>query len=143
MHGDPVLGYEVVPTNVAYTAQQLKLSFDEWDWNATAPQASAYKTWVKGHLVQGSPVVMFPICKGDSHGACGAALCVRARGLACVWRTAFERPLARVALGRELTLALTLLRVRVLPGLMPGRGSPGPRGAHLRHLEQSAPGRVH
>jgi len=68
MHGDPVLGYEVVPTNVAFTAQQLKLTYDEWDWNATAPQAAAYKTWVKSHLVQGSPVVMFPICKGDSHG---------------------------------------------------------------------------
>ena len=74
MHGDPVLGYEVVPTNVAYTARQLKFSGDEWDYNATSPQAAAWKAWVKSHLVAGSPVVMMPMCKGDSH-ACYPGSC--------------------------------------------------------------------
>lgn len=29
MHGDDELGYEVVPSNVAYTAQHLRLAYDE------------------------------------------------------------------------------------------------------------------
>uniref|UniRef100_A0A7S2F8Z7 Uncharacterized protein n=1 Tax=Octactis speculum TaxID=3111310 RepID=A0A7S2F8Z7_9STRA len=67
MHGDPDLGYEVVPTNIAYTAEMLKLAYDEWDYSEPSPQAAAWKKWTKGHLVKGQPVVMMPLCQGDSH----------------------------------------------------------------------------
>jgi len=67
MHGDRTMGYEVMPINVAYTAKDLKLHYDEWDSSQRAPQAMAYKKWLKSHLVKGHPVVWFPICKGDSH----------------------------------------------------------------------------
>jgi hypothetical protein len=65
MHGDPTVGYEVMPSNVAYTATALRLSFDEFDYTQPSPQAAAYKAWVKKHLAAGHPVVWFPICKGD------------------------------------------------------------------------------
>eukprot|EP00936_MAST-01D_sp_MAST-1D-sp1_P002341 g2341.t1 len=67
MHGDTTLGYEVVPVNVEYTAQQLKLAYDMWDYTQPAPQAAAYKKWLKSHLVKGRSIVWFPICKGDEH----------------------------------------------------------------------------
>jgi hypothetical protein len=67
MHGDPTVGYEVMPSNVAYTAAALRLSYDEWDYTQPTPQADAFKAWVKSHLVAGHPVVWFPICKGDPH----------------------------------------------------------------------------
>ena len=67
MHGDGVEGYEVVPSNVAFTAAGLGLAFDEWDYNSTAPQADAFKSFIKSHLVQGHPVVWLPMCKGDPH----------------------------------------------------------------------------
>ena len=31
MHGNKVEGYEVVPTNIAFTAEHLGLIYDEWD----------------------------------------------------------------------------------------------------------------
>ena len=65
MHGNATLGYEVVPSNVAATAKGLKLEYDEWDYTSPAPQADAFKRWIKAHLVKGSPVVWFPMCKGD------------------------------------------------------------------------------
>ena len=55
MHGDAALGYEVVPSNQAYTAEKLKLTFDEFDYTQPAPQAAAWKAFVKGHLVRGEP----------------------------------------------------------------------------------------
>ena len=61
------VGFEVMPSNVAYTANALKLSFREWDSSQPSPQAPAYKKWLKANLVQGYPIVWFPICKGDSH----------------------------------------------------------------------------
>jgi hypothetical protein len=67
MHGDTTVGFEVMPSNVAYTAAALKLRFDEWDFTAPAPQAPAYLRWLKKHLAAGAPVAFFPICKGDSH----------------------------------------------------------------------------
>lgn len=67
MHGDTTVGFEVMPINVAYTAAHLKLKFVEWDYTLPAPQAPAYKRWLKSHLALGRPVVFFPICKGDSH----------------------------------------------------------------------------
>jgi len=66
-HGNPQVGYEVLPSNVAETARNLKLKHDEWDYMSTKPQAPAFKKWIKSHLVKMEPVVMFPICKGDSH----------------------------------------------------------------------------
>lgn len=66
-HGDSKVGYEVLPSNVAAAAQNLKLRHDAWDYNSPKPQAKAFKKWIKSHLVKREPVVMFPICKGDSH----------------------------------------------------------------------------
>ena len=75
MHGDSTLGYEVVPSNVAATAEGLKLTYDEWDYNSPKPQADAFKKWLKKHLAAGEPIVWFPMCKGDGpfcpyRGAC-------------------------------------------------------------------------
>ena len=67
MHGDTKLGYEVVPSNVGYTAAALKLSYEEWDYMQPKPQANAYKAWLKSHLSKGRALVWFPLCKGDSH----------------------------------------------------------------------------
>jgi hypothetical protein len=67
MHGNPDLGYEVMPSNVAYTAEHLKLTYIEWDYTQPKPQSPAFKRWLKQMLVQGFPIVWFPICKGDSH----------------------------------------------------------------------------
>ena len=68
MHGDATVGYEVMPSNVAYTALKLKLSYDEWDSSQPSPQAAAYKSWLKKHLTSGHPIAWFPICKGSSRG---------------------------------------------------------------------------
>jgi hypothetical protein len=67
MHGNQILGYEIVPTDVAYTAAHLKLDYEEWDYNQSAPQAPAYKRWLKKNLVKGYPIVWMPLCKGDPH----------------------------------------------------------------------------
>ena len=67
MHGDSVVGYEVMPSNVVYTATKLRLQFSEWDSSQPSPQAAAYKMWLKMHLSAGHPIVWFPICKGDDH----------------------------------------------------------------------------
>jgi len=67
MHGDRTEGYEVMPINVKYTATDLKLKSEEWDYSQSAPQATAYKKWLKSHLVHGHCIVWFPICKGDGH----------------------------------------------------------------------------
>lgn len=66
-HGSPKEGYEVLPSNVAETVRNLKLTCDEWDYMQPKPQAPAFKKWMKSHLVLGHPIVMFPMCKGDSH----------------------------------------------------------------------------
>lgn len=76
MHGDPDLGYEILPINVGFTAGHLKLRYEEWDYNTTKPQAAAYKAWIKKHLLAGSPIVWFPMCKGDHGDGCyGGAGC--------------------------------------------------------------------
>jgi len=67
MHGDRTEGYEVMPINVAYTGKHLKMKYDEWDSSQRTPQSTAYKKWLKSHLVQGHCIVWFPICKGDGH----------------------------------------------------------------------------
>jgi hypothetical protein len=65
MHGDTTEGFEVMPSNVAYTAKNLKLTYEEWDYTQPSPQAAAYKKFLKNHLSKGHPVVWFPLCKGD------------------------------------------------------------------------------
>ena len=67
MHGDTTVGYEVMPSNVAYTATKLGLTFEEWDYTQPSPQAPAFKKWLKKHLAAGNPIVWFPLCKGDGH----------------------------------------------------------------------------
>jgi hypothetical protein len=67
MHGDGTVGYEVMPSNVAWTADHLKLIADEFDYNQPKPQAAAWKKWAKSHLVKAEPIVFFPMCKGDQH----------------------------------------------------------------------------
>jgi len=67
-HGNATVGYEVGPENIAESAKNLRLNFDEWDYvNQARPQAKAYKAWLKSHLSKGEPVVWFPMCKGDGH----------------------------------------------------------------------------
>jgi len=75
MHGDSSNGYEVMPSNVAYTAKNLRLTYDEFDYTQAKPQASAYKKWLKGRLSEGSAVVWFPLCKGDGHECYGGGDC--------------------------------------------------------------------
>lgn len=75
MHGDTTVGYEVMPTNVAYTAEHLKLTYDEWDYSQPSPQSAAYKQWLKKHLSQGHPVVWFPLCKGDGTSCYDPSAC--------------------------------------------------------------------
>ena len=67
MHGDTTVGFEVMPSNVAYTAAHLRLNYVEWDSSQPSPQAPAYKKWLKRNLAGGNTVVWFPICKGDPH----------------------------------------------------------------------------
>lgn len=70
-HGDPSGGYEILPSNVAESARNLGLLFDEWDHAQPKPQSEAFKRWLKAHLVQGHPIVWFPILQGDSHDPYG------------------------------------------------------------------------
>ena len=67
MHGDKTEGYEVMPSNVAVTAEGLKLAYEEWDYSQPVPQAAAFKKWLKSQLVQGRAIAWFPMCKGDPH----------------------------------------------------------------------------
>jgi len=67
MHGDRTVGYEVMPVNVDYTAAGLKATYEMWDSKQPAPQAPAYKAWLKKHLSAGKCVIWFPMCKGDGH----------------------------------------------------------------------------
>lgn len=65
---DPLgCGWEVMPSNVKYTADHLRLTSDEWDYTQPSPQAAAWKKWAKSHLVKQHPIAFFPMCKGDSH----------------------------------------------------------------------------
>jgi len=76
MHGDRTEGYEVMPSNVAWTAAGLKLKGNEWDYSKPVPQAAAFKAWLKAHLSSGHAIAWFPMCKGDGHqgypGSCPA-----------------------------------------------------------------------
>ena len=56
---------EVGAHNIGATARNLKLRYAEWDYNATQPQAPAYKRWMKRHLAAGAVVVWLVKCKGD------------------------------------------------------------------------------
>lgn len=68
MHGDALVnGFEVMPSNVKFTAQQLRLTSDEFDYMQPSPQAAAFKKWAKAHLVKKNPIAFFPMCKGDPH----------------------------------------------------------------------------
>lgn len=64
-HGSPSLGYEVLPSNIAETAQNLRLKHEAFDYNQTKPQSPAYLRWLKKNLAMGYPVVWFVMCKGD------------------------------------------------------------------------------
>jgi len=64
-----------MPSNVAYTAKNLRLTYDEFDYTLPTPQASAYKGWLKSNLAQGNAVVWFPLCKGDGHECYGGGDC--------------------------------------------------------------------
>ena len=66
-HTDKDGGCEVGPENYGLTARNLKLNFDEWDFTQPAPQAPAFKKWIKSHLVKGEPVMWAPILKNHKH----------------------------------------------------------------------------
>jgi len=81
MHGssncsaDPLgCGWEVMPSNVKWTAEHLRLASDEFDYTQPSPQAAAWKCWAKHHLVKQHAIAFFPMCAGDSH-ACYAGSC--------------------------------------------------------------------
>ena len=59
------LGCEILPGNIGETANNLKLDFEEWDYNATKPQNPQHKRWMKMHLAAGHSVVWLVMCKGD------------------------------------------------------------------------------
>ena len=42
MHGDTTVGWEVMPSNVAYTAKKLRFTYNEWDWSQPTPQAREF-----------------------------------------------------------------------------------------------------
>ena len=46
------MGCEVDPTNLAQTAEGLKLEYDLWNSASPKPQAAKYKAWMKGGLVR-------------------------------------------------------------------------------------------
>jgi len=75
MHGDKTNGWEVLANNIAYTAEHLRLTYDEWDYMSSKPQAAAYKKWLKKNLARGHAVAWLPICKGDSHQCYGGGDC--------------------------------------------------------------------
>jgi len=72
--GKKKTGCEIGALNIGQTASNLKLLFDEWDYNSTKPQSARYKKWMKAHLVQGGVIVWLVMCKGDDvcpyAGAC-------------------------------------------------------------------------
>eukprot|EP00037_Helgoeca_nana_P015251 m.142598 g.142598 ORF g.142598 m.142598 type:complete len:369 (-) comp22933_c0_seq1:61-1167(-) len=73
-HCEPGNGCELEPTNIGQTAQNLKLDYDVFDHSQPKPQAAAYKSWMKAHLVKGHPVVWLVMTKGEDAcpyaGAC-------------------------------------------------------------------------
>lgn len=68
-------GCEVGPENYAQTCKGLQLDCDVWDYNAHKPQTKAYKSWLKSHLVEGTPIVWVPMLKGASNTPYGARSC--------------------------------------------------------------------
>ena len=60
-------GWEVMPSNVKWTADHLLLASDEFDYTQPSPQAAAWKQWAKSHLVKQHAIAFFPMCAGDSH----------------------------------------------------------------------------
>jgi hypothetical protein len=68
-------GCEVGPENYEQTCSGLRLVCDVWDYTQPKPQASAFKAWLKSHLVQGVPVVWVPMLKGASNTPYGNRSC--------------------------------------------------------------------
>ena len=69
------LGCEVGPENYAQTCSGLRLRCDVWDYSQPKPQASAFKRWMKSHLVNGVGLVWVPMLKGASNTPYGARSC--------------------------------------------------------------------
>lgn len=69
------LGCEVGPENYEQTCAGLRLRCDVWDYSQPRPQASAFKRWMKSHLVNGIPVVWVPMLKGASNTPYGPRSC--------------------------------------------------------------------
>ena len=71
----PPNGCEVGPENYAATCKGLRLDCDVWDYTRATPQTAAYKSWLKAHLVAGTPVVWVPMLKGASNTPYGNRSC--------------------------------------------------------------------
>ena len=66
------VGDEILHNNIECALTQLKVRYDSWKYKTEPrPQYKNYLIWVKQHLAQYHPVVMFIFCKGDSHGSHG------------------------------------------------------------------------
>jgi hypothetical protein len=68
-------GCEVGPENYAQTCKGLRLDCDIWDYTQPKPQTTAYKAWLKSHLVKGTPIVWVPMLKGASNTPYGNRSC--------------------------------------------------------------------
>jgi hypothetical protein len=64
-HEENKEGCEVGPENYAATAKGLRLKYDVWDYTQPKPQAKAFKSWMKSHLVRGAPVMWAPMEKDE------------------------------------------------------------------------------
>lgn len=65
-------GNEILHNNVLCALKTLKFEAEQWDYhNEAIPQNKNYMLWMKKHLIQSHPIVMFIFCKGDSHRSHG------------------------------------------------------------------------
>ena len=66
------VGNEILHNNIECALNYLKVEYDSWGYKTEPrPQYKKYLVWVKRHLAQRHPVVMFIFCKGDSHRSHG------------------------------------------------------------------------
>ena len=69
-HTQPGGGHdnEILATNIELALTNLKLTFDAFDYkNSQVPQADAYRTWIKKHLVAGNGIAWMIMLEGGCY----------------------------------------------------------------------------
>ena len=68
-HTSPGGGHdnEILSTNIVEALTNLKITFDEFDYNQTRPQQNAYASWLKKHLVSGNAVAWMILWSGQEY----------------------------------------------------------------------------